>query len=200
MRTVVVSQRVDIIPGRGERRDALDQRLSAWLASAGYLAVPMPNLYVGPRVDSLRLWLEAVQPSAVLLSGGNDIGACPERDATEHGLLQWAETQALPVLGICRGMQMLGMHGGAQLVRVAGHAGMRHAVQGTITRADVNSYHDYALTACPADYEELAHAADGVIEAIRHRARPWEGWMWHPEREAQRQAEDKQRLRALFGA
>lgn len=196
MKRVAVSQRVDVIAERGERRDALDQRLAAWLLAADCLPLPVPNRLGEQALD---LWLQAVAPEGVLLSGGNDIGGCPERDASERALLRWAAAHRLPVLGICRGMQMLGVHGGAALVRVAGHAGTRHAVQGTIARAGVNSYHDYALADCPADYQELARADDGVIEAMRHRTLPWEGWMWHPEREAQPQAQDLQRLRALFG-
>lgn len=199
MKKVIVSQRVDIIPERGERRDALDQRLTDWLLAAGYLPVPMPNLFVAQRAEAQPSWLEGIGASAVLLSGGNDIGACPERDASERGLLQWAASGGIPVLGICRGMQMLGVHGRGELVRVAGHAGTRHAVQGEIARAAVNSYHDYALAACPAEYEVLACADDGVIEAMRHRTLSWEGWMWHPEREAQPQAEDLRRLHTLFG-
>ena len=199
MKKVVVSQRVDVIPERGERRDALDQRLTAWLLAAGYLPVPMPNLFAGQRAAAQQQWLSAIAPAAVLLSGGNDVGDCPERDASERGLLSWAAENGVPLLGICRGMQMMEVEGGARLMRVAGHAGTSHAVHGTIARAAVNSYHDYALTACPQDYEALAHADDGTIEAICHRSLPWEGWMWHPEREAQPQADDLKRLRTLFG-
>ena len=206
MKTIVVSQRVDIIPGRGERRDALDQRLVGWLLAAGYLPVPMPNLFGKTQLrngdGSLSVrqqrWLESVGPGGVLLSGGNDIGSCVERDSSERGLVDWALSKGLPLLGICRGMQMLGMIGGVELVRVTGHAATRHAVGGTIMRSDVNSYHDYALAACPEGYDVLARADDGVIEAIRHRQQAWEGWMWHPEREAQ-QPEDTRRLQTLFG-
>lgn len=204
MKTVVVSQRVDVIPGRGERRDALDQRLGNWLLAAGYLPVPMPNLFGealgqhGGQAGTLEHWLEAIGPAAVLLSGGNDIGNCLERDLSERDLMKWAALKGIPLLGICRGMQMMGVVGGAELVRVMGHAGTHHAVHGTIMRFEVNSYHDYALASCPDQYDILAQSDDGVIEAIRHRTRPWEGWMWHPEREMNH-PEDLQRLHALFG-
>ena len=32
------------------------------------------------------------------------------------------------------------------------------------------------------DFEILAKAKDGVIEAIRHQKLPIEAWMWHPEK------------------
>lgn len=201
MKKIAVSQRVDLMPERGERRDALDQRMVAWLSSAGYLPVPVPNVLGEPDKDTgvLRQWLEMLQPSAVLLSGGNDIGEVPERDATERALLQWAAERGLPLLGICRGMQMMGVSAGIALQHVDGHVKTRHRLELEGSSRDVNSYHDFALMDCPQDYRVLARSEDGEIEAIRHSTLLWEGWMWHPERETPPSNEDTRRLQALFG-
>ncbi|MBV4472852.1 gamma-glutamyl-gamma-aminobutyrate hydrolase family protein [Pseudomonas botevensis] len=193
MKVIAVSQRVDLHPDRGERRDALDQRLVSFLLAAGFMPVPVPN---EPRLP-LEQWLTAVAPQALVLSGGNDIGQCPARDVTEAGLLEHACAQALPVLGICRGMQMLAHWSGGGLKPVAGHVRTRHQLSGQI-EAEVNSYHSLALDGCPQDFEVLAHSEDGEIEAIRHLHRPWQGWMWHPEREAEFAAHDIQRIQRLF--
>jgi putative glutamine amidotransferase len=40
---------------------------------------------------------------------------------------------------------------------------------------------------------------DGVIEAIRHEQFPWEGWMWHPEREEVFNMIDTLRMKRLLG-
>ncbi len=106
----------------------------------------------------------------------------PARDATERYLLSWAEKNLVPVLGICRGMQMMGVWAGGSLKRMAGQV-TRHLLQGEVV-GEVNSFHDFSLSGCPLGFEVVARSEDGEIEAIRHTDLPWEGWMWHPEREA----------------
>jgi len=203
---VAVSQRVDVWQDRGERRDALDQQLSAFLMAAGYLPVPVPNRLIQSQASdkarpcALASWLAALRPSAIVLSGGNDIGECAERDLTESALIDHARRETLPLLGICRGMQMLAVWAGSALHKLDGHVRTRH----TLSAADdawpgeVNSYHGYAISACPTDFAVTACNNDGAIEAIRHEHLRWEGWMWHPERESPFAAHDLARLRALF--
>ena len=184
--TVAVSQRVDVWPGRDERRDALDQRLAVWLVRAGCLALPVPN---GLGSSGLNCWLAVMKPGGVLLSGGNDLGEAPERDTTERALLNYVEAMRLPVLGLCRGMQMMSVFAGAELGPVKEHVHVRHrlAVEPGEANAwpeEVNSFHNWSPATCPPGFVVAARAAmDGAIEAIRHRILPWEGWMWHPERE-----------------
>lgn len=193
MRRVAVSQRVDPWPARGERRDALDQRLCLWLSVNHCWPLPIPN-----GLPDVPAWLAAMGIDAIVLSGGNDIGAAPERDATERALLDHARTHGLPLLGICRGMQMMAVWAGGRLRAVSGHVGTRHRLPGPIAQ-DVNSYHQLGLVDCPPGYTATALSDDGSIEAMAHQRLPWQGWMWHPEREADFSPHDNTRLQALFG-
>lgn len=197
---VAVSQRVDHWVERGERRDALDQRLGLWIAEVGGIPVPVPNALEAGRRSGIAAWLDAIRPGAILLSGGNSVGDAPERDRMEQHLLNHALANRLPVLGICRGMQMLALFAGGAVTSVTGHTGSRHHLK---TEEEgwpptVNSYHTLGLRDCPPGYRVSACSEDGGIEAIIEERLGWEGWMWHPEREMTFSEVEINRARSLF--
>ena len=194
MKVVAVSQRVDTLRDRDEERDGLDQRLVCFLEASGYISAPVPNTL---RPNNLTIYLEHLRPHSVVLSGGNDLGLLLPRDSTERCLLDYAAQMNLPVLGICRGMQIMACRFGASLKEVEGHVSTRHCLQGEIRR-EVNSYHNFSVLDCPSEFHVIARSEDENIEAIRHNFRPWEGWMWHPEREKDFSA-DAERVKSLFG-
>jgi len=203
VKAVAVSQRVEVLVDRNERRDALDQDLPLLLCAAGFLAFPAPNCLSANGAEgragaaTLRQWLAALAPKAVVLSGGDDIGVHDDRDRTEIALLEYASEHGLPALGICRGMQVMGKWGGVDTKLAPGHVRVRHEITGAIS-GSVNSYHSLALASCPADFDVIAISGDGEIEAIRHRTMRWEGWMWHPEREPAFDPRDIDGVRVLF--
>ena len=200
MKFIAVSQRVDYVKARHEVRDSLDRRLSLFLHHAGYFAIPVPNsigsLEKLSLIAELNLFMSKLKPAAVLLSGGNDPGIERDRDIVEMALLDFSEQHNLPVLGICRGMQMMAIRTGMGLKTVEGHTNCRQRITGEIC-GEVNSFHNYAVPSCPDDYHVLATALDGCIKAIRHNSLPWEGWMWHPEREEEFSDDDIDRLKGL---
>ncbi|MBK1658599.1 gamma-glutamyl-gamma-aminobutyrate hydrolase family protein [Paracraurococcus ruber] len=191
---VAVSQRIAVDPRHGERRDALDQRWAGFLGACGLLPVPLPNA-----PDLAEALAARAGAAGLLLTGGEDWGTEPSRDATERRLVAWAATRGLPVLGICRGMQVLLALAGQMPGPVAGHVAVRHAVRLDGRMRDVNSYHALGARTVPAGLEAWGLAEDGVVEAVRDRRRRWLGLMWHPEREPEFDPADLALVAGHFG-
>lgn len=197
-----VSQRADDVAGRDERRDALDQQWTVLLDREGFWPVPIPN-----RLSDPAAFLRDLEIDAIVLSGGNDLGTAPERDATEATLLDAATEHDIPVLGVCRGLQLMVAHLGGTLHRVDGHVARPHPIA-VVEPPDwpvregrvVNSFHGWGVTADALGPElvALAVAPDGTVEAIARRGCRQVAVMWHPERDAEPD-DDVELLRALMG-
>jgi putative glutamine amidotransferase len=201
VKTVAITQRVAVVSDHGERRDCLDQAWSQLLAACGLRPLLLPN---SPQL-ALHLCRD-FGALGLILTGGNDLVSCggdaPERDATEHALLDFTESARLPVLGVCRGMQLLQARAGIALMRVAGHVSPRQTIHiesdGARETVTVNSYHHFGTRESRAPLASWAQADDGVVKAVRHESLPITGIMWHPERFQPFRAADMALLKQCF--
>lgn len=180
---VAVSQRIYYDRARQETWDALDQKLESWLSSMLLLPFPVPN-----SLSSTELvdWISKLSPNGIVLSGGNDIGEHKKRDQTERLLINFAEKKSLPLVGICRGMQMVAQYFGSEIVTVDGHVKTQHAIDiinGKALPLRVNSFHNLGIPEVYSPLRATAMSEDGFVEAAEHSSLPWELFMWHPERE-----------------
>lgn len=167
-----------------ELRDSLARD---WWALAERLGgdlrwLPIPNL--GPATVAL---VQDLGLDGLILTGGDDLGAYPERDATEEALLAWAEQHRVPVLGVCRGMQFLCRYFGGQVKECPNtdHRATLHAVRWLSDGQSwtVNSFHNFQVLEVPPVLEVTGLGPDRAVEAVRHRTLPWVGIQWHPERD-----------------
>ncbi len=154
IKTIIYTQRVEIVESYGERRDCADQNIPRFLEACGYMPVPVPNV-----ICALEQYVEKTAPAGILLTGGNSLasygGNAPERDDTDKRLLEIAIEKDIPVYGFCRGMQSILDYFGCGLENVSGHVAVRHPVQGEWGAWTVNSYHNQACREVKGFSEKL---------------------------------------------
>jgi putative glutamine amidotransferase len=182
-------------------------------------------LLVPPSEDALDETLDALD--GIVFSGGSDLepslygaeshaettGTRPERDRGELALMEAALARDMPILAICRGLEILNVARGGDLVQhlpdVVGDA--RHKETPGVfaehevavdaesrlgrllgERAPVRSHHHQAPAKVGTGLVETAWADDGTVEGLEDPSRTFAlGVLWHPE-----ETQDA----ALFGA
>ncbi len=196
-----------------QRSAVLPYDYVAKIESAGGVAVLLP-----PRADFTDALAVGVlgRLDGLVVTGGADVEAAtygaaphpcaqearPERDRSELALVRVARRHRMPVLGVCRGMQIMAVEAGGTLEQHVpdrvGHAGHspqvgifgEHGVQFVAGSAlasllgehvQVHSYHHQAVSTHPG-YVVSGHAPDGTIEAFEDPGLPFcLGVQWHPE-------------------
>ena len=118
----------------------------------------------------------------------------PDRDREELELLDAFLARRKPILGICRGLQVINVYFGGTLIQdITDHNQVHgedrfHRVRTYSARLEaccgscVNSAHHQAVDQLGSGLEAVQWASDGVVEAVCHRALPVWGVQWHPER------------------
>ena len=183
---------------------------------AGALAIPLPHTpFTIERAETLIETMDGL-----LLAGGTDVDPVwygeephgrhkpfdPDRDAFELALCRTARSRDLPILAICRGIQVLNVATGGTLYQDVSEQpapALLHeqtaprwhpthdvaVVPGTalaeilgVESCRVNSFHHQTVRGIAAGFVCSAKASDGTIEAIEDpRARFTIGVQWHPE-------------------
>ncbi|MGI5371135.1 gamma-glutamyl-gamma-aminobutyrate hydrolase family protein [Streptomyces iakyrus] len=208
-------------------------RWGVWELEAALLPVGYPRLVqragglaaMLPPDDPERAAEAVARLDGLVIAGGPDVepvryGAereertgppAPDRDAWELALIDAALAAGVPLLGICRGMQLLNVALGGTLVQhIDGHAEVvgvfgGHAVKpvpgslyaGVVPEETfVPTYHHQAVDRLGEGLVPSAYAADGTVEAVELPSADWVlGVQWHPE-----MGEDVRVMRALVEA
>jgi putative glutamine amidotransferase len=177
--------------------------------------------------------------AGLLLTGGEDVDPArygqppegartvsPERDAMELLLLEQAIESRIPVLAICRGIQIMNVALGGTLFqdlftqrgqdidhdRYREFDGHIHSIRSEAPRllAEVfeveefvqNSAHHQGIRDLSSKLTAVAWAPDGLVEAVEYRAEgaAWTcGVQWHPERKIEDPSGTNRRLFEVFG-
>jgi putative glutamine amidotransferase len=205
----------------GKTLQYFEQSIAHWVQSQGALALVIPSPDGDTRRGDVTLDHYAELLEGLVLEGGSDMwpGSYGEeplrpewsgdrvRDEYEIALLRAFVARGKPVIGICRGLQVLNVayggtlyqdlplqrpgplfHRSAQLYdrnhhTVAFEAGSRLArLYAGIDSATVTSVHHQAIKDLAPGFAVEARAPDGVIEAFRRTGDVYvAGVQWHPE-------------------
>ena len=198
----------------------LEAGLAHWLMSGGTLPVLIPDLRSSTHTHALTPETYAERLDALVLAGGSDvwpgsygqIARRPEwngeraRDDYERALLDAFLARDKPVLGVCRGLQLINVARGGTLhqdIPTDVPSASRHRDQASYDRNThpltiegawlssllgtkrglVNSVHHQAIDRlAPALVVEARSSDDGLVEAIRSPSHRFVvGVQWHPE-------------------
>ena len=142
MNMIGISQNIKISRNH-ELEDTLDQKIINFLKFCDLLPIPISNKLIDENSNYCLLsFLEKIPLSGILLTGGNDLGSFSDRDKTELNLINYSIQKSIPILGICRGMQVIAYWAGVGIKRVVGHVNIKHMVRGQ-KNCEVNSYHNF---------------------------------------------------------
>ena len=152
MKPIFITQRLIEVNEYPEERECLDSRWSIFLKKCCLLPIALPV-----NGDINEYW-QCVKPEGLLLTGGNSLECChaenflnKKRDVFEQKLIARAIKEKIPILGVCRGMQMLAWYFGSKFSSRKDHVAVFHSItvdRGSIfspyynNESSVNSYHD----------------------------------------------------------
>ena len=187
-----ISSRIVYAENYDEKRDAISHDWPQLLQKIESNIVVIPNT-----LENVEEFLNDIGVDGLILSGGDNIGDDIERDETENKILNFAMKNKIPLLGVCRGMQVINkfFKGSIEKNNNSFHIKNCHEISlvnkniiSTLktNSLKVNSFHNNIIRNSNLGNGIEAFAKvdhDDTIEGFFHLNFPIIGVMWHPERE-----------------
>ena len=126
MKKIAISLRVATIGKFQEKRDSLSHDWLQFFKELNYFPVLIPNL-----INDLEDFLDILKIDGIILSGGDNTGDEKIRDETEKKIISYGIKNNLPIIGICRGMQVLNKYfnGKIGINQAVNHSGTKHEIK-----------------------------------------------------------------------
>tara|TARA_B100000965_G_scaffold283216_1_gene241105 strand:- start:398 stop:1051 length:654 start_codon:yes stop_codon:yes gene_type:complete len=200
-----ITQRIIKEPNHGELRDELSHD---WI---DYFTKNFPKAFLIP-IPNFRIldddWFENLNLDLLILSNGNDLGEFSRRDKLERHAIKYAVNNSIPIIGFCRGFQIINEYFGGRLdsnieeATEQKHVSIEHEVEIVNKRyvqmlekktIKVNSYHNHGvlIDGLSPSLKAFAISERSVVEGFFHEELPIMGIQWHPERSNNCQLENK---------
>ncbi len=201
MLNIGITTRVTNAINYDELRDSIAKNwyeyMNFVLPNANWLLLPNIEDKI---IDYVKYW----NLNGFVFSGGESVGTTTCRDNTEFNLFNYAQKNKLPVLGICRGFQIIYTLLGGKVEQQDDnfakiHRATKHDILINDISKTVNSYHNNLaiLSSKPKNVKILASCKeDGSLEAFI--APNILSLLWHPEREDKFQEWDADIIRNFF--
>ena len=184
---MIKSPKVLVAPPYGELEKQMYQD---WLVENGF-----KPFFLGSECKNID--------APLILCGGGDIGKSPKRDARETEWIRSALENGQPIIGICRGMQLLNHYFGGEVTNISeplteNHLNdtfdddddhsyrlseFHHVYDNDGDLIEVNSRHHQYCSKIAKNFEITHTSEDGIVEGIEDVARKIWAVQWHPERE-----------------
>jgi len=191
MKKIGITLRVENIVKFNEKRDAISHDWANFLEKANVLPIFIPNT-----LKDTKNFLEEMKLDGVIMSGGDNKGDDIYRDRTEREIIEYAMEKEIPLLGICRGMQVINDYfgGNQRTTNDLKHVNKHHKIliiENEIQKyfqkkeIEVNSFHNNLIdkNTVGKNLEIFAISEiDNTVEGFYHKKFPILGIMWHPER------------------
>ncbi|KAF5827549.1 GMP synthetase, partial [Dunaliella salina] len=163
------------------------QLITRRIREAGIFSVLFPG-------DASFERIKGAAPNAIILSGGPNSVHLEGSPRVPAGFFEWAESNKIPVLGICYGMQMMAAMLGGE-VKAAAHGGeygrMAMNIQPDskcfayldkgVSSLNVWMSHGDEAVKLPEGFKTVAKSQQGAIVAVENPAKNFYGFQFHPE-------------------
>ena len=168
-----VTQRLSKEASCGEIRENLSLDWGSFFETHLGSFIPLPLCYkisINKYLDILGDGLKGI-----ILSGGNDLSIFTDnelseiRDEYELELLDYSLLHNIPVLGICRGAQIIAYKLGGLIKSVDNHVGTHKIITSDQKLYNVNSFHRYGIVELPGICKTYAKSSDNIIEAYSYK-------------------------------
>ncbi len=191
MKKIAITQRLYEEKSYNETREMLDVQWGSLFRELDFVPIVMPMEF-----DSEIIY-NSVGFEGIVLTGGNDLSIINndslsvKRDLFEKKLIEFGIGKKIPILGVCRGMQVVADYFDSTFKKVEGHIKTFHKLNVSEKSkyknllkelGAVNSFHSYSVDTVSNSLAVSATSEDGSTEAIEHVELKIFGQMWHPER------------------